>query len=113
MLRVEVDALGASEHLDATSIRIIQEEQRDPIVASKIARADVLAIATEIDETQGLRTQHAHEPDGPATVRDFVGRSRPSTVTTALVTFKAPAAGSVPAGAVAVSFSTVMGCVFS
>src|SRR5262249_8867740 len=60
-----------TQDLEARALRIIHEEECNPIVGRQIARGEHLAIARVIGESERLGIQHSKEPGMSATMLDI------------------------------------------
>ena len=69
---------GVTKEFEAGTMWIVHHEEGDPIGNAQVARADELAVALEISETNQVRSQHLYEPSrttpvlqvGPASLTD-------------------------------------------
>jgi hypothetical protein len=60
----------AAEQLEPPPPCMVEEEQRDPVIARQVARRDVLAVAAELGEADRPRVERADEARRPAAVLD-------------------------------------------
>ena len=65
-----VEHASVAEQFQAGAVRVVHHKKRNPIGSNKIARADQLAVALEVRETDKIRPQHFHEPGWAPAVLD-------------------------------------------
>jgi hypothetical protein len=58
----EILDFDMAENFEPRPVRIIHQEQGRPVIAGKIAQADILPVAAKIREAQGPLIQHAQKP---------------------------------------------------
>ena len=63
----DVDQLGAAPDFQAAAVRVIHQDQRDPVIAGQIAGAHVLPVTLEIGVSDCVLVDDRQEPARPAT----------------------------------------------
>jgi hypothetical protein len=66
-----LDDPGMAPELDAARLRVIEEEQADPVVLGEIAHGQELLIPREIGESQAVLVEHFEEPLGAAAMLEM------------------------------------------